>query len=197
MNAELVGNKSINLVFVTNGKPATDSRRIADTFQKTHDKVLRDIRTLLTKAPEEFAFSNFGETSYKNKQGREMPMYIVTFDGFAMLAMGYTGEKAIEFKVRYINEFNRTRQLVESHQETLKSHEQKQIQQQIKQTIYSQYPEISAQARMKYFTCLHKDLKDRYRVTSFRDILRKDFLGAIEFINKWDSPRLESRRRLT
>lgn len=112
-----------NLVFIEGNNVFTDSLTIAEVFQKGHDKVLRDIRNL--KCSVEFRQANYGESSYKNKQGRIMPSFIMTFDGFAMLAMGYTGEKAMQFKEMYIAEFNRTRHMLESHKVTLLSHEQK------------------------------------------------------------------------
>lgn len=34
-------------------------------------------------------------------------MYYITRDGFTMVAMGYTGAKAMKFKEAYINEFNK------------------------------------------------------------------------------------------
>ncbi|WP_169794186.1 phage regulatory protein/antirepressor Ant [Alicyclobacillus shizuokensis] len=95
------------LVFVVNDRPVTDSLTVATVFGKTHDKVLRDIREL--GCSEQFRLSNFGESSYTNKQGREMPKYIMTEQGFTLLVMGYTGPRAMEFKERYIAEFERMR----------------------------------------------------------------------------------------
>ena len=50
--------------------------------------------------------SNFRQSSYFNLQGKEQPCYEMTKDGFTLLAMGFTGKKAIEFKINYINAFN-------------------------------------------------------------------------------------------
>lgn len=33
-------------------------------------------------------------------------MYIMNRDGFSLLAMGFTGKKALEWKLKYINAFN-------------------------------------------------------------------------------------------
>ena len=38
---------------------------------------------------------------------KAMPYFQITRDGFAMLAMGFTGDKAFAFKIRYIKAFNR------------------------------------------------------------------------------------------
>ena len=77
---------------------------VADTFGKRHAHVLRDIKEL--GCSEKFRLSNFGESSYINLQNKRQPMYVMTRDGFTLLAMGYTGEKAMQFKEAYINQFN-------------------------------------------------------------------------------------------
>ena len=46
---------------------------VAETFEKEHSKVLRDIREL--ECSEDFRLSNFGQSSYINLQGKKMPMY--------------------------------------------------------------------------------------------------------------------------
>lgn len=96
------------LVYIDNGRPVTDSLTVAEVFEKSHDKVLRDIREL--NCSPEFRLANFGESTYTNSQGRPTPKYMLTEQGFALLAMGYTGPRAMEFKERYISEFDRMRQ---------------------------------------------------------------------------------------
>ncbi|MFD1707573.1 Rha family transcriptional regulator [Siminovitchia sediminis] len=179
------------LVFVEGNSVFTDSLKVAEVFQKGHDKVLRDIRNL--KCSVDFRQANYGESSYKNKQGRVMPSFIMTFDGFAMLAMGYTGEKAMQFKEMYIAEFNRTRHVLESNKVTLLSKEQKEIQNAVCRVIHTHYPLLRDGARRKYFSRIYSDLKNRYGVNSYRDIRRHDFKEALEFIRNWDSSKLESR----
>lgn len=58
------------LVFENNGDVVTDSLMIAEMFGKEHDKVLRDIRTQIEYAGQEFSLSNFGESTYTNERGR-------------------------------------------------------------------------------------------------------------------------------
>lgn len=77
---------------------------IAETFGKEHARVLRDIREL--ECSDEFRLGNFAESSYINSQNKKQPMYLITKDGFTLLAMGYTGEKATKFKETYIRQFN-------------------------------------------------------------------------------------------
>ena len=85
-------------------KLVTTSRKIAETFEKRHSDVIRDIENL--KCSSEFTERNFALSSYKDKSGKSNKEYIVTEDGFSILCMGYTGEKAMSFKERYIEEFN-------------------------------------------------------------------------------------------
>ncbi|MCD8286100.1 MAG: Rha family transcriptional regulator, partial [Clostridia bacterium] len=77
---------------------------VADTFGKEHARVLRDIRDM--ECSSEFRVGNFAESFYTNSQHKKQPMYVMTKDGFVLLAMGYTGEKAMKFKEAYIHQFN-------------------------------------------------------------------------------------------
>lgn len=77
---------------------------VAETFGKEHKHVLRDIREL--ECSNEFRQSNFGQSEYFNEQNHKQPMYYITRDGFTLLVMGYTGEKAMKFKEAYIRQFN-------------------------------------------------------------------------------------------
>lgn len=92
------------LVKVKDGHAVTTSRKVAKAFGKNHFDVLRDIRNL--GCSETFGQSNFALSSYQNKQGKEQPEYRMTKDGFVILAMGYTGERAMHFKELYIERFN-------------------------------------------------------------------------------------------
>jgi Rha family phage regulatory protein len=97
----------VKLVFVDNNRPATDSLSVSDSFNKDHSRVLRDIREL--GCSEEFRVGNFAESIYLNAQGRETPKVVMSEQGFTLLAMGYTGKKAMEFKEKYILQFHEMR----------------------------------------------------------------------------------------
>ncbi|MEM5592055.1 Rha family transcriptional regulator [Niallia circulans] len=181
-----------NLVYQQDAAIVTDSLAIAEVFEKRHDKVLRDIKNLTCS--EEFKMLNFGESSYINKQGRKMPLFVIKENGFYMLAMGYTGEKAMQFKERYINEFQRMRTLLESNniQSTIVSKQQKEIQLAVKNRMFGLFPSLSDNARRKYYAKLYQHLKTKFEVNSYRDILSSDFEKALFFIKEWDSPLLVS-----
>ena len=93
------------LITVVNGKPVVTSKQIADHFGKTHRHVLRDIAKELETAGE-FGETNFGLTSYTSYQNKVLPCYEMTRDGFSLVAMGFTGEKAQQWKIKYIEAFN-------------------------------------------------------------------------------------------
>ena len=77
---------------------------IAETFEKHHKNVLRDIKNL--DCSKEFRQLNFEQSYYLNEQNKKQPMYYMTKDGFVLLVMGYTGERAAKFKEAYIKQFN-------------------------------------------------------------------------------------------
>ena len=87
-----------------NNQALTNSLLVAKEFGKEHSKVMRDIQNLACS--QEFRAANFGESSYKNEQGKIFPMCTMTKDGFSFLVMGYTGKKAAAFKEAYIKAFN-------------------------------------------------------------------------------------------
>lgn len=94
----------------------TTSRIVAETFEKNHFHVLRDIREL--HCSDEFRATNFGLMV----EMKELPQggaarseyYEITKDGFTFLVMGYTGEKAAKFKEMFIEAFNTNEALLAS-----------------------------------------------------------------------------------
>ena len=96
----------IPAVSLVNGIPRVSSLAIADHFQKNHQHVLRDIRSLTAELPDDFTASNFGLSDYLDPTGRTLPAYNLSRDGFTLVAMGFTGSKALQWKIRYIQAFN-------------------------------------------------------------------------------------------
>lgn len=95
-----------DLVAVSEGRALTTSLKVAEVFDKQHKDVLRDIRNLTEKMSNEFRQRNYALTDYIDKNGDAQPAYAMTKDGCTMLVFGYTGEKAMEFKEKYIAAFN-------------------------------------------------------------------------------------------
>ena len=111
------------IITIKNGQATTTSRNVAIVFGKRHDRVIDAIRNLATSTPAEFAQPNFRLSTYRDNSGKSNPMYELTRDGFTLLAMGFTGKRALEFKLAYINAFNEMeRKLAEPKTITVKSH---------------------------------------------------------------------------
>lgn len=79
---------------------------VAETFEKNHRDVMESIRNIETNISRAEFSALFYLGSYKASNGKINPMYLMTRDGFTFLAMGYTGVKAMQFKLAYIKQFN-------------------------------------------------------------------------------------------
>jgi anti-repressor protein len=91
------------LVKVENNQIVTDSRSVAEHFGKQHKNVLQTIENLAAENPAtKFLFQ---KTTFENR-GKQYPMYLMNRDGFSLLVMGFTGTKALEWKLKYIEAFN-------------------------------------------------------------------------------------------
>ncbi|MCR5564080.1 MAG: Rha family transcriptional regulator [Desulfovibrio sp.] len=84
------------LVEVVGGRPVTTSVRLAEVFEKNHRNVLRDIRALMAGCDDDFNALNFELIEYVDAKGRKKPAYAITHDAFSLLAMGFTGQKALK-----------------------------------------------------------------------------------------------------
>jgi len=90
----------------------TTSLKVAEVFGKQHLHVLRDIEQFLS---DQRGVSNFGYTPYIHPQnGQKYHYYEMNQDGFTLLVMGYTGEKALDFKYKFLAAFNQMKQLLNS-----------------------------------------------------------------------------------
>jgi Rha family phage regulatory protein len=90
-------------VFARNGEVFANSRDVAAAFERRHDDVLRSIRSCACSA--EFRARNFTETENIEQVGfseRRAPTIDMTKDGFAFVALGFTGSRAAKFKEAYI-----------------------------------------------------------------------------------------------
>ncbi|GHV27140.1 hypothetical protein FACS18948_4020 [Clostridia bacterium] len=93
-------------LMIRDGKAVVSSRDIAQVFEKEHKNVLRDIRIII-ETDTDWGMLNFEHTPHADPQNGQMYQeYVLTRDGFTLLAMGYTGEKAMQFKKAYIAAFN-------------------------------------------------------------------------------------------
>lgn len=99
------------------GELVVTSRQVADDFEKEHSKVIRTIENLFQ------GIAKSGDTpskyfimdSYENEQNKQKYIqYLVTQRGFSLLVMGFTGAKALEWKLKYIEAFNKMEQAIKN-----------------------------------------------------------------------------------
>lgn len=99
------------LFLSTDGQPFTTSRAVAERFGKRHRDVLKAIKNLLADMPDpDYQERNFALLMYEVCVGkgavRQQPEYRLTHDGFALLAMSFTGRDALAWKIAFLQAFN-------------------------------------------------------------------------------------------
>lgn len=98
-----------------NGEPVASSREVAKRFGKEHKNVMQAVANLV--AENSAAKSMFHPATFENR-GKKYPMYLMNRDGFALLAMGFTGKEAVTWKLKYIEAFNQMdKQLAAQHKD--------------------------------------------------------------------------------
>lgn len=97
-----------------NGEPVASSREIAKRFGKEHRNVIQSIKNL--SAENSAVTQMFFKSEYTAGTSKKYPMYLMNRDGFSLLAMGFTGKEAVQWKLKYIQAFNAMeQQLAEQH----------------------------------------------------------------------------------
>ena len=104
------GETTEELVYLKNDEAVCDSLQVAERFGKRHDKLISEIERMYGDLIGKLNVQNggakmFQKSSY-NSRGRQYPMYLMNRDGFSLLVMGFTGNKALEWKLEYIKAFN-------------------------------------------------------------------------------------------
>ncbi|EKM5742850.1 Rha family transcriptional regulator [Enterobacter kobei] len=97
-------------VSIHDGKVVTTSMAVAEYFHKRHDDVIKKIRAVMTDCEPEYHARNFAEMVREVVVGdgaiRKSPYFELTRDAFVLLVMGFTGKRALQWKIRYIEAFN-------------------------------------------------------------------------------------------
>lgn len=168
-----------NAFKVVEGRPVTSSRIVAEYFGKQHHHVVRDIRTLISQKPDLERNANFGECSetinLANGATRQVPFFWMDRKGFSLLAMGFTGAKALDFKCAFYDEFERMEQALKNPPAPayITDAQQREIQRAVGRR--------SEGYGINYQT-IYSALKNHFNVPSYKRILEKDFEAAISFI---------------
>ena len=106
------------LVYLKNNEAVCDSLQVAEKFHKRHDKLVSEIERMYPGLIGRGCAQNGGhpmfiKTTYIHHQNNQSyPKYIMNRDGFSLLVMGFTGKKALEWKLQYINAFNQMESFV-------------------------------------------------------------------------------------
>lgn len=101
------------LVILKNDQALTDSLTVAEMFGKRHDHVLRAIDNLAETLPKSGERKLFIPSRRKADDGQFHRFYLMNRDGFSLLVMGFNGKKAMEWKLKYIEAFNKMEALLQ------------------------------------------------------------------------------------
>jgi Rha family phage regulatory protein len=93
------------VVFQKDGGVFATSRDVAEFFEKEVKHVHEAIKNMVAKEPK-LASTFFRPFKIKDLSGESISHYEMTRDGFTLLAMGFTGTKALQWKLRYIEAFS-------------------------------------------------------------------------------------------
>src|SRR5690625_1693334 len=122
-------------IVIENNQPITTSRNVAENFEKNHRDVLKAIDELSEGVAQNFA-TLFHETTYTHSQNKQQYReYYMTKDGFTLLAMGFTGKRALDFKLAYIEQFNKMEKQIKQQFDTSQLSPELQMFNQIFQTV--------------------------------------------------------------
>ncbi|ENT5909593.1 Rha family transcriptional regulator [Campylobacter coli] len=182
----IINNVEVNLNIKEN-KVFINSLDLAKVFNKNHKDVLE---TTKNQPQNDFTESNFILSTYKDKKGELRPCYNLTRDGFSLLVMGFTGEKAYKWKVEFIKAFNemekRLKNLEQEKMQKLAFHQSLGYKSQLKQQKEKYENKIKA---LKYDLEKKKQLSFKRKLSEkelleLRKILAKDY--DILCFKKWE-----------
>lgn len=103
---------SQDLVFVDQNEIYTDSLIVAREFKRLHKNVLQDIKKLMTQLADIPNGLKFELVEYIDQKGEKRPKYNLSKDALTILVMGYSTKRAMEIKIKYIQEFNRMQRYI-------------------------------------------------------------------------------------
>lgn len=104
--------KDIVVMRNNDGELVVTSRQVAEDFGKQHQHVTQAIENLISE--NSLLKSMMMESEYTTERGRKYKEYLLTRDGFSLLVMGFTGSRALEWKLKYIEAFNKMEQAIKN-----------------------------------------------------------------------------------
>jgi Rha family phage regulatory protein len=107
------------LIKIDNGQAVTSSRQVAESFGKLHKDVLESVRNIGVQVSTAEFSALFFKAEYAASNGKMNPEYLMNRDGFTLLAMGFTGSEAMQWKIKYIQAFNEMEKQISTSSQTL------------------------------------------------------------------------------
>ena len=167
-----------NAFKVIEGRPVTSSRIVAEYFSKKHSDAVRAIDSIIAKKPELLASRNFAQWSEEVEIGsgakRTVTGYWMDQKGFCILAMGFTGAKALEFKCAFYDEFERMNHELEA-PTTITPAEQRAIQREVA---------IRAHKTSSNYRTIYRAIKARYQIARYDQLPRTQLEDCLDFIRE-------------
>lgn len=175
----------MDLVKMKGRNAVCDSLDVAEHFGKRHKNMIQNIKRLAENSADVKAL--FKVQTYTDSYGREQKKYYMNRDGFSLLVMGFTGKEAIEWKLKYIEAFNRMEQLLAQKQtevykdtRTYQKAIRKQETDAIKRLVDYAVEQGSKNAG-RYYTSLSK-LADKTAGITDREQATTEQLGALALV---------------
>lgn len=167
------------VVSVVNNTVTALSTDVAKLFSKLHKDVLRSIRSLIEQAPS-LNERNFALVEVKDAKGENRPAYRMDRKGFVLLAMGFTGEVALKFKIAYIDTFDRMEEQLRAQKQigdTITNAQQVAIQQAVARR---------AKKTAVYYQTIYRAIKVRYQIPRYTELKQSQFEDCLRFIETVD-----------
>lgn len=161
---------------IIEGRPVTSSRIVAEYFGKRHNDVLRGIRDLIEKNTDlsKSFIAREEQIETGNGASRSNPVFLMDQKGFCILAMGFTGAKALEFKCAFYDEFERMKHELEA-PTTITPAEQRAIQREVA---------IRAHKTSSNYRTIYRAIKARYQIARYDQLPRTQLEDCLDFIRE-------------
>ena len=168
------------VVSVVNNTVTALSTDVAKLFSKLHKDVLRSIRSLIEQAPS-LNERNFALVEVKDAKGENRPAYRMDRKGFVLLAMGFTGEVALKFKIAYIDAFDTMERKLYQGNVTSTDTITNAQQVAIKQAVARR-----AKKTAVYYQTIYRAIKARYQIPRYTELKQSQFEDCMRFIETVD-----------
>lgn len=161
---------------IIEGRPVTSSRIVAEYFGKRHNDVLRGIRDLIEKNTDlsKSFIAREEQVETGNGASRSNPVFLMDQKGFCILAMGFTGAKALEFKCAFYDEFERMKHELEA-PTTITPAEQRAIQREVA---------IRAHKTASNYRTIYRAIKAHYQIARYDQLPRTQLEDCLDFIRE-------------